>query len=176
MCSLLTNKFVNSLCRHDVSITVTSISSRERPRARGAGAPPMVGGSGGPQSSPKTHTRVGSGPQQQYNTAAASSATVRSTPQQASGYMRRGQGSHLNPPSALYRNSRSLDSGLDEFGAVPFAVSPPSPQTRPPVHAAAQTQMQATQVSKDHRMCHFVFLFMNSVMLAHGHYDTLVLH
>lgn len=133
--------------RHDVSITVTSISSRERPRARGAGAPPMVGGSGGPQSSPKTHTRVGSGPQQQYNTAAASSATVRSTPQQASGYVRWGQGSHLNPPSALYRNSRSLDSGLDEFGAVPFAVSPPSPQTRPPVHAAAQTQMQATQPS-----------------------------
>ena len=150
--------------RHDVSITVTSISSRERPRARGAGAPPI---SGSGSSSPKTHAQVGSGSmqqqvhqqQQQYNSA---SVSARSTPQQQqqqqASYVRTrgGAGSggmssnsqHLNTPSALYRNSRSLDSGLDEFGAVPFAVSPPSPQTRP-VHAAQQTQTPATQVRRD---------------------------
>lgn len=148
--------------RHDVSITVTSISSRERPRARGAGAPPI---SGNGSSSPKTHARVGSGSmqqqvhqqQQQYNSA---SVSARSTPQQQqqASYVRTRGGAgnggmssnsqHLNTPSALYRNSRSLDSGLDEFGAVPFAVSPPSPQTRP-VHAAQQTQTPATQVRRD---------------------------
>ena len=140
--------FVNSFRRHDVSITVTTISSRERPRARGAGAPPI----GGPQSSPRTHTRVGSGSlpgqQQQYGAGRSAAAA-----QQAS-YVRQGQGpagTHLNTPSALYRNSRSLDSGLDEFGAVPFGVSPPSPLTRP-VHAA-RAQTQVTQVSKD--VCSF---------------------
>ena len=158
---LLNVKFFKFLFiyRHDVSITVTSISSRERPRARGAGAPPI---SGGGSSSPKTHARVGSGSmqqlvqqqQQQYNSA---SVSARSTPQQASYIRARGgagsggmssNSQYLNTPSALYRNSRSLDSGLDEFGAVPFAVSPPSPQTRP-VHAAQQTQTPATQVRRD---------------------------
>ena len=118
---------------------MTTISSRERPRARGAGAPPV----GGPQSSPRTHTRVGSGSlqgqQQQYGAG-------RATAQQAN-YVQQGQGpagTHLNTPSALYRNSRSLDSGLDEFGAVPFGVSPPSPQTR--LTHAARAQTQTTQV------------------------------
>jgi hypothetical protein len=157
---------VDSLHRHDVSITVTSISSRERPRARGAGAPPISGGGSQSSSPPKSHARIGSDSmqqqsQQQYNNA----YSARSTPmQQQASYIRGDPGdggmvqSHLNTPSALYRNSRSLDSGLDEFGAVPFAVSPPSPQTRP-VHAAAQTQTQPTQVRKESKQ-YVVFLLM----------------
>ena len=149
-------KFLSILLyRHDVSITVTSISSRERPRARGAGAPPI---SSGGSSSPKTQTRVGSGSMQQVQQQYNASVSARSTPQQQQASYIRTRGApggggmssnsqHLNTPSALYRNSRSLDSGLDEFGAVPFAVSSPSLQTRP-AHVAQQTQTQASQVRK----------------------------
>ena len=133
--------------RHDVSITVTTISSRERPRARGGAAIAKS------QSSPKTHTRVGSGPlqqlgQQQLQQRYANQASPQTQTRAQTSYAqhRQGQSPHSNTPRALYRNSRSLESGLDEFGAVPFAVSPPSPQAMP-VHMSTQ-QSQATQVGK----------------------------
>ena len=122
---------------------MTTISSRERPRGRGAAAI-------GPQASPKTHTRVGSAAnlqqeqqQQQYGAPQAAHYMHQGQPPGSSYYH-----SHLNSPSALYRNSRSLDSGLDEFGAVPFAVAPPSPQTRA-VHAPRAQTEAAPQVRKD---------------------------
>ena len=55
---------------------------------------------------------------------------------------------HLNTPSSLYRNSRSLDSGLDEFGAVPFAATPSTPQNREGHSPHSQPPLYANQVDK----------------------------
>ena len=70
-------------------------------------------------------------------------SSPRSTPRSRHPQHSTSSSSYLNTPSNLYRNSRSLDSGLDEFGAVPFTASP-SPQTR--MGHVPRTQAEATQV------------------------------
>ena len=92
----------------------------------------------------KGHTRgagggsYGGGSQEQEFGAAQSTPGMQSSPPR-----HMSSHSYLNTPLNLYRNSRSLDSGLDEFGAVPFTASP-SPQSR--VAHVPRSQAEVTQV------------------------------
>ena len=92
----------------------------------------------------KGHTRgagggsYGGGSQEQEFGAQSTSRMQNSPPRHIS------SSSYLNTPSNLYRNSRSLDSGLDEFGAVPFTVSP-LPQSR--VGHVTHSQAEVIQVN-----------------------------
>ena len=124
-------------CRRDVSITVTSISSRERPRARGGG-----GGASSHVTS-KGHSRGGSNGHEYSTHPTPTTHRVRAS----SPPRHTASSPHLNTQSALYRNSRSLESGLDDFGAVPFSSTlSSSPQTSRAGHVPPQGHGNVAQV------------------------------
>ena len=138
MCARVRRPFTNYITsmylypsRQDVSITVTSISSRERPRARGPGG-------GASHVTSKGHSRASSNGQEYATRPTPTTHRVR----RASPPRHTASSPYLNTPSSLYRNSRSLESGLDDFGAVPFSSSP---QTTRAGHVP-QTHINVAQV------------------------------
>lgn len=102
--------------RVPVSVTTTSISSRERPRARGSGVAPSTK----PASSSTANATTA--PVITRHHSSTPPATRRSRPNSRLEMPSIDRVQHLQTATDWKAQSKSWDSGLDMFGAVPFST------------------------------------------------------